>query len=77
MKRIFVGLIALLFASNVFAQYAGTFKDDGSHTYETTMLSLWSRSVWEEVVILNNSSYELNNVSCLITLDDASWYNEG
>lgn len=71
MRKIFVAAFALMLGVSAFAQQNySSFGDDKSHTYTTTMSSLYHRRVWEEVVIQNNSSFELNNISCEIFLGD-------
>lgn len=69
MKKVALFFITLLISANLFCQ-SFEFNDDGNHRFDTTISKLHSMEVWEEVVVLNNSSFELNNISCLIILND-------
>lgn len=73
MRKILTAMLAFALGISAFAQQNYlSFNDDGNHTYTTTMSSLYHRKIWEEVVIQNNSSFELNNISCEISLVGAA-----
>ena len=43
--------------------------DAGDYVYETTISSLVNRRVYEEIKLINNSSYPLSHVTCTVTIN--------
>ena len=41
----------------------------GDYVYETTISSLVNRRVYEEIKLINNSSYPLSHVTCTVTIN--------
>jgi len=41
----------------------------GDWTYETTISSLVNRRVYEEIRLINNSSYSLSHITCTVTIN--------
>lgn len=73
-RKIFVFLSVIIFmASAVFAQGEVITKDvSGGYVYETTISSLVDRRIYEEIKLINNSSYPLTHVTCTITINGKS-----
>jgi hypothetical protein len=61
-------LVLFLTCSVVFAEGL-TQNAAGDYVYETTISSLVSRRVYEEIKLINNSSYALTHVTCTITIN--------
>ena len=73
MKKIFI-FITLIFVS--FMLFGETFfreiNDNGDHKVSTTIGALYRAECSEEVCIQNNTSFKLNNISCLIEIGNRS-----
>jgi len=69
-KSFTVILMFVLFAvCSIFAETEGLTKNAaGDYIYETTISSLASRRVFEEIKVINNSSYSLAYVTCAVTI---------
>ena len=61
-------LVLFIACSVVFAEGI-TQNAAGDYVYQTTMSSLVSRRVYEEIKLINNSSYALTHVTCTITIN--------
>ncbi len=61
-------LVLFMACSVVFAEGL-TQNAAGDYVYETTISSLVSRRVYEEIKLINNSSYALTHVTCTITIN--------
>lgn len=61
-------LVLFMACSVVFAEGL-TQNAAGDYVYQTTMSSLVSRRVYEEIKLINNSSYALTHVTCTITIN--------
>ena len=62
--------VAFLMVPAVFAQSGVVTKDaSGAYVYETTIGSLVDQRVYEEIKLINNSSYALTHVTCTITIN--------
>ena len=61
-------LVLFMACSVVFAEGL-TQNAAGNYVYETTISSLVSRRVYEEIKLINNSSYALTHVTCTITIN--------
>ena len=60
--------VLFMFCSVIFAEGL-TQNAAGDYVYETTMSSLVSRRVYEEIKLINNSSYPLTHITCTITIN--------
>ncbi|MCM1320836.1 MAG: hypothetical protein NC041_01505 [Bacteroides sp.] len=70
MKRKLFVILSLIIASNLFAQkFSKELKDNGMHQFATTMNFLAANKIDEEIVIYNNSSVDLANISCKVTIN--------
>lgn len=73
MKRKLFVILSLIIASNLFAQkFSKELQDNGMHRFETTMNFLAANKMNEEIVIYNNSSVDLANISCKVTINGKS-----
>ncbi len=70
MKKIFTVLFLLpLFTLVIFANgFKAPIADDGSHSYTTSLSDLARNKVTEEIKLVNNSSYELSGISCVVEI---------
>lgn len=70
-KKFMVYVVAVFLAVPVaFAQGEFVTRDSsGGYSYETTISSLVQRRVFEEIKLINNSSFEVTNVTCVVTIN--------
>lgn len=69
-KKFTVVLIFVLFIGSSVCFAEGLSQNvAGDWTYETTISSLVNRRVYEEIKLINNSSYPLSHITCTITIN--------
>lgn len=66
---VLVLFIMLTISSICFADEVVTRNAAGDCVYETTISSLVNRRIYEEIKLINNSSYPLTHVTCTITIN--------
>ena len=66
---VFVLFVMLSVSSICFADEVVTRNAAGDCVYETTISSLVNRRIYEEIKLINNSSYPLTHVTCTITIN--------
>ena len=69
MKRKIFFVLFLLFCVNIFAQeYKVEKNEDGDWIFNTTFQVLYNKKIWEEIQIQNNSTQNLNHITCSVII---------
>lgn len=69
MRKLIIFIVFMITCSMLFGQaYFEEINDNGEHKFSTTISTLKKNDCSEEVRIQNNSSFKLNNISCLIEI---------